>query len=184
MDFGSDWDEHLALCAFANNNSYHSSIEMAPFEALYGRRCRTPVSREEVGTRSFCGPTVIAETAEKVEKVQDRLKVAQSRQRSYVDNHRCDLELAIDNLVFLKTFPVIGTIRFRQKCKRSWRFMGPFKIKSKIGDVPYRLELSPELFGIHFLVSILRKYVADPSHIIQHEEIQVLPNTTYVEKPT
>ncbi|KAJ8637477.1 hypothetical protein MRB53_011744 [Persea americana] len=77
-DFGSDWDDHLALCEFAYNNSYHSSIEMAPFEALYGRRCRTPVSWEEVGTRSFHGPTIIAETAEKVQKVQERLKIAKA----------------------------------------------------------------------------------------------------------
>ena len=78
-----------------------------------------------------------------------------------------------------------GTIRFEQKGKLLPRFIGPFKIKSRIGDVAYRLDLPPELSGIHnvFHVSMLRKYVADPSHIIQHEEIQVLPNTTYVEKP-
>ena len=78
-----------------------------------------------------------------------------------------------------------GTIRFGQKGKLSPRFIGPFKIKSRIGDVAYRLDLPPELSGIHnvFHVSMLRKYVADPSHVIQHEEIQVLPNTTYVEKP-
>ena len=76
MDFGSDWDEHLALCEFAYNNSYHSSIEIAPFEALYGRRCRAPMSWEEVGARSFRGPTIIAEITKKVQRVQDRLKIA------------------------------------------------------------------------------------------------------------
>ena len=186
MDFGREWDEHLALYEFAYNNSYHSSIEMAPFEALYGRRCRTLVSWEEVGTRSFHGPAIIAETAEKIQKVQERLKVARSRQKSYADNCRRDLEFAIGDSVFLKTSPMKGTIRFGQKGKLSPRFIGPFKIKRRIGDVAYHLELPPEFFGIHnvFHVSMLRKYVANPSHIIEHEEIQVLPNTTYVEKPT
>ncbi|XXG85952.1 hypothetical protein AAC387_Pa11g0946 [Persea americana] len=184
-DFGSDWDDHLALCEFAYNNSYHSSIEMAPFEALYGRRCRTPVSWEEVGTRSFHGPTIIAETADKVQKVQERLKVARSRQKSYADNRRRDLEFAVGDLVFLKTSPMKGTVRFGQKGKLSPRFIGPFKIQSRIGNVAYRLDLPAELSGIHnvFHVSMLRKYVSDPSHVIRHEEIQVLPDTAYVEKP-
>ena len=75
IDFGGEWDEHLALCDFAYNNSFHSAINMAPFEALYGRSCRTSVRWEELGTRSFHGPTIIAETAEKVQKVRERLKI-------------------------------------------------------------------------------------------------------------
>ena len=78
-DFRSDWDEHLALCEFAYNNSYHSIIEMTLFEALYCRRCRTSVSWEEVETRSFHSPTIIVETAEKVQRVQNRLRIARSR---------------------------------------------------------------------------------------------------------
>ena len=184
-DFRSDWDDHLALCELAYNNSNHSSIEMAPFEALYGRRCRTPISWEEVGTRSFHGPTIIAETADKVQKVQQRLRIARSRQKSYADNRRRDLEFAVGDLVFLKTSPMKGTIRFGQKGKLSPRFIGPFKIQSRIGNVAYRLDLPAELSGIHnvFHVSMLRKYVSDHSHIIRHEEIQVLPDTAYIEKP-
>ena len=79
MDFGSNWNEYLALWEFAYNNNCHSNIEIAPFEVLYGRRCRTPVSWEEVGTRSFNGHTVIAETTENVQRVQDRLKITRSR---------------------------------------------------------------------------------------------------------
>ena len=76
LDFGGEWDEHLAFCEFAYNNSYHSAIDMVPFEALYGRRCRSPICWEEVGTRSFHGPTITAETAEKVQRVRERLKIA------------------------------------------------------------------------------------------------------------
>ena len=123
MDFGSDWDEHPTLCEFEYNNNYHSSIEMASFEAHYGRRYRTPVSREEVGTRSFYGPIVIAETAEKVQRVQDRLKVARSRQKSYADNRQRDLEFAINDLVFWRTSPMKGTIKLGQKGKLSPRYI-------------------------------------------------------------
>ena len=113
------------------------------------------------------------------------MKVAKSRQKSYANNRQRDLEFGIYDLVFLKTSPMKGTIRFGQKGKLSPRFTWPFKIKSIIGDMAYLLDLPPELSGIHnvFHVSMLRKYVADPSHIIHYEEIQVLPNTTYVERP-
>ena len=85
LGFKVQWDEYLPLCEFAYNNSYHSSIGMAPFEALYGRRCRTPICWEEVGERSFHGPTIVGETSDKVKLIQERLKVAQSRQKSYAD---------------------------------------------------------------------------------------------------
>ena len=78
LDFKTQWDESLPLCEFAYNNSYHSSIGMAPFEALYGRRCKTPVCWEEVGERSFHGLTQIGETNEKVKLIHERLKVARS----------------------------------------------------------------------------------------------------------
>ena len=76
LDFKVQWDECLPLCEFAYNNSYHSSIGMSPFEALYGRRCRTPVCWEEVGTRSFHGPTIVGETSDKVKLIHERLKIA------------------------------------------------------------------------------------------------------------
>ena len=85
VDFKTPWDESLPLCEFAYNNSYHLSIGMAPFEALYGRRCKTPVCWKEVRERSFQGPTLIGETNEKVKLIHERLKVARSRQKSYAD---------------------------------------------------------------------------------------------------
>ena len=185
LDFGGEWDEHLVVCEFAYNNSFHSTIGMPLFEALYERRCRTPICWEEVGTRSFHGPTLIADTTEKVLQVRERLKTAQSRQKSYADKRRRKLEFPIGDWVFLKTSPMKGTIRFGQKGKLSPRYMGPFEIKSIIGDVAYRLKLPPEFAGVHdvFHVSMLRKYVRDPSHVIRYDEVQVKPNSTYVERP-
>ena len=77
---------------FAYNNSFHSSIDMAPFEALYGKQCRTPLSWNEVGERELCGLEIIHDTNEKIKVVRDRLKAAQSRQKSYADVRRKDLE--------------------------------------------------------------------------------------------
>ena len=112
LDFKVQWDECLPLCEFAYNNSYHSSIGMSPFEALYGRRCRTPVCWEEVGTRSFHGPTIVGETSDKVKLIQERLETARSRQKSYADTHRRELQFAVGDKVFLKVSPVRGTLRF------------------------------------------------------------------------
>ncbi|XXG53358.1 hypothetical protein AAC387_Pa03g1460 [Persea americana] len=92
LDFKAQWDEYLPLCEFAYNNSYHSSIGMAPFEALYGRRCRTPVCWEEVGVRSFHGPTIVGETSDKINLILERLKVARSRQKSYANTRRRELQ--------------------------------------------------------------------------------------------
>ncbi|KAJ8644678.1 hypothetical protein MRB53_006426 [Persea americana] len=147
LDFKTQWDETLPLCEFTYNNSYHSSIGMAPFEALYGRRCRTPVCWEEVGIRSFHGPTMVSETSDKVKLIQERLKVARSRQKSYADSHRRDLHFKEGDKVFLKVSPTRGTLRFGQRGKLSRRYIGPYDIVSKIGDVAYRLALPPELSG-------------------------------------
>jgi hypothetical protein len=107
-----EWEECLPLCEFAYNNSYHSSIGMAPFEALYGKRCRTPICWEEVGVRSFHGPTMDGETSDKVKLIQERLKIAQSRQKSYADTHQRELKFQVGDKVFLKVSPVRGTLRF------------------------------------------------------------------------
>ena len=85
LDFKVQWDECLPLCEFSYNNRYHSSIGMAPFEALYGRRCRTPICWEEVGVRSFHEPTIVKETSDKIMLIQEWLKVTRSRQKNYAD---------------------------------------------------------------------------------------------------
>ena len=158
---------------------------MPPFEALCGRNCRMPVCWEEVGTRIFHGPTIIADTAVKVLQVREKLKTAQSRQKSYADNRRMKLEFQVGDGVFFKTSSMKGTIQIGQKGKLSSRYVGPFEIKSKIGDIAYWLKFASEFTGVHdvFHASMLRKYVRDLSHVIQYDEVQIKPDSTYVERP-
>ena len=91
MEFKRSWDTHLALMEFAYNNSNQASIEMAPFEAIYGRKRRTPLCWDEVGKRRLVGPELVQITSDKVKFVRDNLKIARDRQKSYEDNRRRDL---------------------------------------------------------------------------------------------
>ena len=113
------------------------------------------------------------------------MKIASSRQKSYADSHRRDLHFSEGDKVFLKVSPTRGTMRFGQKGKLSRRYIGPYDIVSKIGEVAYRLALPPELSGVHnvFHVSMLKKYVPDRLHIIRYEPLEIREDATYVEKP-
>ena len=123
LDFKGAWDDHLPLIEFAYNNSYHSSIKMPPYEALYGRKCRSPICWTEVGERQLLGPDLIQESVDKIKLIRERLKAAQSRQKSYVDTRRRNLEFEIKNHVFLKVSPTKGIYRFGIKGKLSPRYM-------------------------------------------------------------
>ena len=102
IEFKGSWDTHLSLMEFAYNNSYQSSIGMAPFEALYGRKCRTPICWDEVGERRLIGPELVQITLENIQIVLDRLKIAIDRQKSYADKCRRDLQFKVGDRVFLK----------------------------------------------------------------------------------
>ena len=112
MDLKGSWASHLPLVEFAYNNSYHSSIKAAPYEALYGRKCRSPMCRDEVGERKLLGPDIIQRTCEKVNMIRDRLRAAQSRQNSYFVIKRKALELEIGDKVFLRVAPMKRVMRF------------------------------------------------------------------------
>ena len=99
IDFKGNWDDHLHLIEFSYNNSYHSSIQMAPYEALYGRRCRYPIGWFEVGEAGLIGPDLVHQAMEKVKVIQERLKTVQSRQKSYTDVRRRELEFEVDDWV-------------------------------------------------------------------------------------
>ena len=112
MDFGGSWEDHLPLVEFAYNNSYHSAIQMAPFEALYGRPCRTPILWEEVGEAQLVGPQRAQQDAELVRTIRRRMSEAQDRQKSYADQRRRPLEFSIGDHIFLKVSPTKGVKRF------------------------------------------------------------------------
>ncbi|KAJ9561695.1 hypothetical protein OSB04_006855 [Centaurea solstitialis] len=168
LDFGGSWDDHLPLAEFSYNNSHHSSIGMPPYEALYGRRCRTPVCWGEVGQREIGSTEVVLKTTELIDLLRERLVVAQSRQKSYTDPKRKHVEFQVGDFVLLKVSPWKGVIRFRKRGKLGPRFIGPFKILERVGPVAYRLDLPEELSLIHstFHVSQLRRCVRDEAEVV------------------
>ena len=119
IDFKGSWDDHLPLIEFAYNNSYHSSIQMDPYEALNGHRCRSLIGLFEVGEATLIGPDSVFYAMEKVKLIRDRLKIAKSRQRSYADVRSRELELQVDDWVFLKVSPMKGVVRFVKMRKLS-----------------------------------------------------------------
>ena len=125
LDYGSSWDDNLPYAEFSYNNSYQTSLKMAPFEALYRRRCRTPLSWDEVGDRQLFGPDLIKESEQKVKLIRDRLKVAQSRQKSYADSKRKETVYKVGDRVYLRVSPLWGMKRFGVKGKLAPRFVGP-----------------------------------------------------------
>ena len=141
---------------------------MAPYQALYGRPCRSLLGWTEMGERSITGPDLIRDTSEKVSLIGQRLLTAQSRQKSYTDVRRRPLEFEVGDHVFLKVMPKRGVVRFGKRRKLSPRVIGPFEMLERIGTVTYRLVLPPSMLGVHevFHVSILRKYIPDPAHMV------------------
>ncbi|KAM0017120.1 putative nucleotidyltransferase, Ribonuclease H [Helianthus debilis subsp. tardiflorus] len=185
IDFGGNWDEHLPLIEFSYNNSYHTSINDAPFEALYGRKCRTPVCWAEIGEKQLSGPEIVQETTDKIIQVKERLKTARDRQKSYADNRRKPLEFQVGDKVLLKVSPWKGVVRFIKRGKLNPRYIRPFEIIRRIGPVAYQLRLPEEMAGIHdvFHVSNLKKCLADESLIVPLKDIEVNEQLKFVEKP-
>ncbi|XP_071909874.1 uncharacterized protein [Coffea arabica] len=187
VDFGGSWSQYLTLVEFAYNNSYHSTIQKAPYEALYGRRCRSPIHGDEVGERKIIDPATIPwveEAYEKVKVIRQRLQTTQSRQKSYADYRRKDLKFEIGDKVFLRITPLKGKIRSGKGKKLQPRYIGPFNVLQRIGKVAYRLELPVSLSRIHdvFHVSLLKKYHPDPTHILPPEDVELDESLTYEER--
>ncbi|XP_021998143.1 uncharacterized protein LOC110895171 [Helianthus annuus] len=158
---------------------------MAPYEMLYGRKCRTLVCWGEVGPRELSHKDIVRATNEKIEVVRAHVKTVQDRQKSYADKRRRPIEFQVGDKVMLKVVPWKGVIRFRKRGKLSLRFIGSFKIVERVGKVAYRLELPEELSGIHstFHVSHLRKCLVDETIYIHYEDIEVDDRLNYVVKP-
>ncbi|GKD43641.1 putative reverse transcriptase domain-containing protein [Tanacetum coccineum] len=159
IDFGKGWERHLPLVEFSYNNSYHASIKASPFEALYGRKCRSPVCWADVGDVQLKGPEIIHETIEKIVQIQQRLQAARDWQRS--------------------------VIRIGKRGKLNPWYIGHFKILEWIGLVAYKLELPEELSNVHgtFNVSNLKKCLSDESLVIPMKELRLDDKLNFVEEP-
>jgi hypothetical protein len=132
LEDGGSWNHHLHLIEFSYNNSYHSSIGMAPYEALYGRKCRTPLCWAEVGDKSIIGPEIIQETTLKIKSIQEKIRTAHSRQKSYADKRRRPLEFSEGDQVFLKVTPKLGLRGVFKTKKLCPRYVGLFLILKRI----------------------------------------------------
>nr|AAX96518.1 retrotransposon protein, putative, Ty3-gypsy sub-class [Oryza sativa Japonica Group]ABA92865.1 retrotransposon protein, putative, Ty3-gypsy subclass [Oryza sativa Japonica Group] len=185
LDFGGAWDKSLPYAEFSYNNSYEASLQMAPFEALYGRKCRTPLFWDQTGERQLFGTEVLTEAEEKVRTIRERLRIAQSRQKSYTDNRRRELTFEVGDYVYLRVTPLRGVHRFQIKGKLAPRFVGPYKILEQRGEVAYQLELPSNMAGIHdvFHVSQLKKCLRVLGEQANSEHIDIQEDLTYVEKP-
>ncbi|GJR04053.1 putative reverse transcriptase domain-containing protein [Tanacetum coccineum] len=150
IDFGNGWDRHLPLIEFSYNNSYHTSIKAAPFKALYGRKCRSPVCWAEVGDAQLIGPEIIHETTEKIVQIKQIIQAARDCQKSYADVRRNPLEFQEGDRVMLK-------------------------VLAKVGTVAYRLELPQQLSRVRstFHVSNLKKCLSDEPLAIPLDEIHI-----------
>ncbi|GKD38666.1 putative reverse transcriptase domain-containing protein [Tanacetum coccineum] len=156
------WDKHLPSVEFSYNNSYHTSIKAAPFEALYGQKCRLPICWAE-----------------------KRIQAARDRQKSYTDKRRNPLEFEIGDKVMLKVSPWKGVIRFGKRGKLNPCYIRPFKILAKVGKVAYRLELTEKLSRVYstFYISNLKKCFSDEPLAIPLDEIQIDDKLNFIEEP-
>ncbi|GJW48443.1 putative reverse transcriptase domain-containing protein [Tanacetum coccineum] len=170
---------------FSYNNSYHASIKAAPFEALYGQKCRSPVCWAEVGQVQLTGPELVQETTERIIQIKQRIQTARDRQKSYADLKRKPMEFQVGDKVMLKVSPWKGVVRFGKRGKLNPRYVGPFKVLKKVGAVAYKLELPQELSRVHnmFHVSNLKKCYSDDPLVVPLEGLQVDDKLHFVEEP-
>ncbi|GJX63826.1 hypothetical protein Tco_0296726 [Tanacetum coccineum] len=165
--------------------SYHLSIRCAPFEDLYGRKCRSFVLWAEIRESSLTGFELVQETTDKVVLVKEKPRAARDRQKSYVDYRRKPLKFEVGDRVLLRVSPWKGVVRFRKKGKLAPTYVGPFEIFKRIGLVAYRLRLHEELNSVHdiFHVSNLKKCLADANLHVPLDEIKVDKTLRFVEEP-
>nr|GEV21799.1 putative reverse transcriptase domain-containing protein [Tanacetum cinerariifolium] len=185
IHFGNSWERHLPLVEFSYNNIYHASIKVAPLEALYGRKCRSPICWAEVGDAQLTGPELIHETTKKIVQIRQIIQAARDRQKSYADVRRKPLEFQVGDRVMLKVSPWKGVVRFGKQGKLNPRHIGPFKVLAKVRTVSYRLELPEQLSRVHstFYVSNLKKCLSDEPLAISLDEVHIDDKLRFVEEP-
>nr|GEX51327.1 putative reverse transcriptase domain-containing protein [Tanacetum cinerariifolium] len=176
---------HLPLVEFSYNNSYHASIKAAPFEALYGQKCRLPVCWTEVEEAQILGPELIQETTENIIQIKQRMQAARDRKKSYADLKSKPMEFQVEDKVMLKVSPWKGVVRFGKRGKLNPRYVRPFKVLERVRDVAYKLDLLEELSRVHntFHVSNLKKCHADEPLAIPLDGLHVVDKLHFVEEP-
>ncbi|GKE87452.1 putative reverse transcriptase domain-containing protein, partial [Tanacetum coccineum] len=185
IDFGKGWVNHLPLVKFSYNNSYHAIIKAAPFEALYGRKCRSPVCWTEVGKTQILGPNLIQETTDKIIQIKQRMQAARDRQTSYADLKHKQMEFQVGDKGMLKVSPWKGVVHFGKRGKLKPRYVGPFKVLEKVGEVAYKLEHPEELSRVHntFHVSNLKKGHADEPLAVSLDGLHLDDKLHFIEEP-
>jgi hypothetical protein len=160
-------------------------LKMSPFQALYGRSCRTPLQWDQPGEKQVFGPDILLEAEENIKMVRENLKIAQSRQRSYADIRRRELSFEVGDFVYLKVSPIRGVRRFGVKGKLAPRYIGPYQILARRGEVAYQLSLPENLSAVHdvFHMSQLKKCLRVPEEQLPVEGLEVQEDLTYTEKP-
>ena len=147
LSWTGSWD-HLPLVVFVYNNNYQASIKMAPYEALYGHMCISPLCCDVVGEGSLVGLDWVQQTHDKVREIRQNLLTAPSRQKSYADVRQRDLEFSVGGEVLLKLSPTKGFVRFGTRGKRSPRYIGSYMITARVGALAYRLQLPESMTGV------------------------------------
>jgi hypothetical protein len=185
MEYPGSWDKNLPWAEFSYNNSYQESLKMAPFEALYGQQCRTPLNWIEPGEKAIFGPDFVVEAEATVRRIQENLKVAKLRQESYANKRRQPLQFEAGDHMYFKDSPMKGVKRFGVTGKLSPRYIGPFPIREKCGKVACNLELPPSLAGVHdiFHLSQLKKCLKAPVDVVLPEVALLDTDLTYPEHP-
>ena len=185
ISFIKKWEESLPYAEFSYNNSYQASLKMAPFDVLYGRKCQTPLNWSETGERSLVGPDIIRQAEEQVRIIREHLKTAQSRQKSNYDRKHRVMVYQPGEQAYLRVTPMKGTHRFGIKGKLAPRYIGPFRILARRGEVAYQLELPPNLSQVHdvFHVSQLRRCFKDPIRAVDPEVLELQEDLSYQEYP-
>ncbi|XP_073307232.1 uncharacterized protein [Primulina huaijiensis] len=142
------------------------------------RKCRSPLYWDEVGEKAIVGPELVQITIDKVTVIREKLKTAQDRQKSWADLKRRPMEFNVGDKAYVKVSPMKGVVRFSKAGKLNPRYVGPFEILEKVGTLAYRLALPPNMSRIHnvFHVSQLRKYISDPSHVLEVEPLMIESN--------
>ncbi|XP_073017873.1 uncharacterized protein [Primulina eburnea] len=151
---------------------------MAPYEAFYVRKCRSPLYWDEVGEKAVTAPELVQLTVDKVVIIKERLKAAQDRQKSWADLKRRPLELENAEKDYIKVSPMKGVVRFSKSGNLNPRYVGLFEILEKVGTLAYHLALPPDMSRIHnvFHISQLWKYVPDPSHVLKVAPLMIEGN--------